>query len=151
MKHKLGARSGPRIRRAAETAAGAPAVIETLRHAVGKAGLYRGVAALLKVNQASGFDCLGCAGPEPLEDRKHAEFCENGAKAVADEATRARIGTEFFEEWDLGRLAQQSGQWLNAQGRLTHPMVRRLGATHYTPIGWAEVFALIASVGTLFF
>ncbi|SVA96678.1 uncharacterized protein METZ01_LOCUS149532, partial [marine metagenome] len=145
MKYKSGARSGARIGHPAKTAAGAPAVIETLRHVVGKAGLYRGAASLLKVNQASGFDCPGCAWPEPLEGRKHAEFCENGAKAVADEATRARVGIEFFEEWDLERLAQQPGQWLNAQGRLTHPMVRQPGAAHYTPISWAEALSLIAS------
>ena len=145
MKHRSGARSGPRIRRPAETAAGAPAVVETLRHILGKAGIYRGTAALLKVNQPNGFDCPGCAWPEPLEGRKHAEFCENGAKAVADEATRARIGTEFFEKWTIRSLAQQPGQWLNAQGRLTHPMVRRPGADHYSPISWAEALDLIAS------
>ncbi len=110
MKHRSGARSGPRIRRPAETAAGAPAVVETLRHTLGKAGIYRGTAALLKVNQPNGFDCPGCAWPEPLEGRKHAEFCENGAKAVADEATRARIGTKFFEKWTIRSLAQQPGQ-----------------------------------------
>ena len=145
MKHRSGAKSGLRIRRPAETAAGAPAVVETLRHTLGKAGIYRGITALLKVNQPNGFDCPGCAWPEPLEGRKHAEFCENGAKAVADEATRARIGTEFFEKWTIRSLARQPGQWLNAQGRLTHPMVRRPGADHYSPISWAEALDLIAS------
>ena len=130
MKHRSGAKSGLRIRRPAETAAGAPAVVETLRHTLGKAGIYRGITALLKVNQPNGFDCPGCAWPEPLEGRKHAEFCENGAKAVADEATRARIGTEFFEKWTIRSLARQPGQWLNAQGRLTHPMVRRYGTNN---------------------
>jgi molybdopterin-dependent oxidoreductase alpha subunit len=133
-----------RIRQPHDSAAGARAVVETLRHAVGKAGLGRGVGALLKVNQPGGFDCPGCAWPEDIAHRKRAEFCENGAKAVADEATRKTIGADFFARHSLTDLADRSGRWLNEQGRLAEPVIRRPGSERYEPIGWDEAFALIA-------
>ena len=133
-----------RIRQPHDSAAGARAVVETLRHAVGKAGLGRGVGALLRVNQPGGFDCPGCAWPEDSAHRKRAEFCENGAKAVADEATRKTIGADFFARHTLTDLADRSGRWLNEQGRLAEPVVRRPGSDRYEPIGWDDAFALIA-------
>ncbi|MBL9189093.1 MAG: FdhF/YdeP family oxidoreductase [Opitutaceae bacterium] len=125
-------------------AAGLKAVGVTAR-LVGEMGLARGVRALLAVNQADGFDCQSCAWPSPDGDRHVFEFCENGAKAVADEATPKRITAEFFRKHAVAELAAQSDHWLNAQGRLTEPMVLRPGATHYAPIGWEEAFALIAA------
>ncbi|MBC8069113.1 MAG: FdhF/YdeP family oxidoreductase [Deltaproteobacteria bacterium] len=109
-----------------------------------EAGLVRGARALLRVNQDRGFDCPSCAWPDP-EHRATAEFCENGARAVADEATRARITPAFFAEHSIADLLARSDHWLNAQGRLTHPMVLRPGAEHYVPISWAEAFATIAA------
>ncbi|HKR02650.1 MAG TPA: FdhF/YdeP family oxidoreductase, partial [Pyrinomonadaceae bacterium] len=100
---------------------------------------------LLAVNQKDGFDCPGCAWPEPDGERSHAEFCENGAKAVAEEATLARVTPEFFREWSVSELSRQSDFWLGKQGRLTHPMLLRAGGTHYEPISWDEAFQLIAS------
>jgi molybdopterin-dependent oxidoreductase alpha subunit len=97
---------------------------------------------LLKLNQAEGFDCPGCAWPEP-DHRSAFEFCENGTKAVAAEATRKTVGPAFFEQHSVEALLAQSDHWLEAQGRLTHPMVRRAGATHYAPISWDEAFALL--------
>ncbi len=107
-------------------------------------GLVRGVRTLLKVNQTGGVDCPGCAWPEPDRGRSHFEFCENGAKHVADEATTKRVTPEFFQQWGVAELAQQSDQWLNAQGRLTHPMLLHRDATHYEPIGWDDAFELLA-------
>jgi len=107
-------------------------------------GLVRGVRTLLKVNQTGGVDCPGCAWPEPDRERSHFEFCENGAKHVADEATTKRVTPEFFQQWSVAELAQQSDQWLNAQGRLTHPMLLHRDATHYEPIGWDDAFELLA-------
>ena len=72
------------------------------------------------------------------------EFCENGAKAVADEATRQRCTPAFFERHDVGQLLERSDRWLNDQGRLTHPMILRESATHYEPIGWDEAFDVLA-------
>jgi molybdopterin-dependent oxidoreductase alpha subunit len=132
-----------RLDRASGAAAGVAAVTKTA-HLVGGMGLARGVRALLEVNQANGFDCQSCAWPSPDEHRHVFEFCENGAKAVADEATPLRVTREFFAQHSVAALAAESDYWLNAQGRLAEPVVLRPGATHYAPISWDEAFALIA-------
>jgi molybdopterin-dependent oxidoreductase alpha subunit len=108
-------------------------------------GLVRGARTLLKVNQPGGVDCPGCAWPEPDRERSHFEFCENGAKHIADEATTKRVTPEFFQQWSVADLALQSDQWLGAQGRITHPMLMRRGATHYEPVSWDNAFELLAS------
>ena len=127
-----------------KVAAGLPAVWQTLRFTMREMGLARGVGQLLKLNQKTGFDCQSCAWPSPDGHRKTAEFCENGVKAVADEATTRRITPEFFARHSVAELAAQSDHWLNHQGRLTEPMLLREGATHYEPISWPDAFALIA-------
>ena len=134
----------PLITEAATSAAGIPAVISTMKHAFEQMGISRSAKALLKVNQKSGFDCQSCAWPNPDDHRHIAEFCENGAKAVADEATTKLITREFFREWSVKDLAKQSDYWLNRQGRLTEPMVLREGASHYEPITWNDAFSLLA-------
>jgi molybdopterin-dependent oxidoreductase alpha subunit len=109
-------------------------------------GVGRSARTLLKLNQVGGFDCPGCAWPEPAPGKRHtAEFCENGAKAVAEEATLRRIGPEFFAEHPVAELAGRSEHWLGQQGRLTTPMVLREGDTHYEPISWPDAFELIAA------
>jgi molybdopterin-dependent oxidoreductase alpha subunit len=124
-------------------AAGIPAIVATLRHAVSEMGVVRSARALARVNQADGFDCPGCAWPEHAE-RHHAEFCENGAKAVAEEATRRRVGPELFAQYTVAELARQSDFWLGKRGRLTHPMFLARGAERYEPISWDDAFGLIA-------
>jgi molybdopterin-dependent oxidoreductase alpha subunit len=98
----------------------------------------------LKVNQVDGFDCPGCAWPETGK-RSHFEFCENGAKAVAEEATLRRITHEFFAEHSVSGLATQTDHWLGRQGRLTSPVVKRPGVDHYRPIAWEEALMLVAA------
>ncbi len=103
----------------------------------------KGAKTLLSANQPDGFDCPGCAWP----DRNHAstfEFCENGVKAVAAEATARRAGPELFARYSVRELAQHSDFWLEDQGRLTHPMVYDAASDHYLPIAWDDAFALIA-------
>ena len=126
-------------------AGGVPSIIEAVKSAWGEIGPIRGTRTLLKLNQMGGFDCPGCAWPEPDDERSHAEFCENGAKHVADEATTKRVTPEFFKQWSVADLSYQSDQWLNQQGRLTQPMVLRAGHTHYEPIKWDDAFKLIAT------
>ncbi len=127
-----------------EVAGGVPAVVSSLQHAWGEMGPVRGTRLLLQVNQKHGFDCPGCAWPDPDAERSATEFCENGAKAVAEEGTTARVTPEFFRQWSVEALSRQSDLWLGKQGRLTHPMVLREGATHYEPLSWEEAFALVA-------
>jgi molybdopterin-dependent oxidoreductase alpha subunit len=133
-----------RVGKRFKVAAGLPAVYETMRFTLREMGAVRGINQLLHLNQKKGFDCQSCAWPSPDEHRQVAEFCENGAKAVADEATTRRITREFFAQYSVAELAAQSDHWLGHQGRLTEPMVLRLGATHYEPITWDEAFALVA-------
>ncbi|MGH9874579.1 MAG: FdhF/YdeP family oxidoreductase [Pyrinomonadaceae bacterium] len=127
-----------------KVAGGIPSIIATAKTAWNEMGVGRGVRTLLKLNQKTGFDCPGCAWPEPDGERSHAEFCENGAKHVADEATTKRVTPEFFRERSVVDLAEQSDHWLGKQGRITNPMVLRRGATNYEAISWDDAFALIA-------
>jgi molybdopterin-dependent oxidoreductase alpha subunit len=125
-------------------AGGIPAIISTLKSSWSEMGLIRGARTLLKINQPGGVDCPGCAWPEPDGKRSHFEFCENGAKHVADEATTKRVTPKFFEAWSVADLSEQSDYWLGAQGRITHPMFLRTRATHYEPITWDDAFNLLA-------
>ena len=126
-------------------AAGIPAVAVSINRTVKQMGLTRSARTLRRLNQADGFDCMGCAWPDPDPgERSFAEFCENGAKAVAEEATVRRVTPEFFAEHSIDDLAAQSDYWLGQQGRITHPMVRHEGASHYVPISWDDAFALVA-------
>ncbi|MFC9997056.1 FdhF/YdeP family oxidoreductase [Nocardia sp. NPDC127526] len=125
-------------------AAGVKAVTVALERAVEEMGVVRTARTLARVNQRHGFDCPGCAWPEPTGMRRPAEFCENGAKAVAEEATLRTVTPEFFAAHSLDELSEKSGYWLGQQGRITHPMVLRPGAAHYSPIDWAEAYRLIA-------
>ncbi|MGH9966997.1 MAG: FdhF/YdeP family oxidoreductase [Pyrinomonadaceae bacterium] len=127
-----------------KSAGGVPAILSAVKSAWSEMGSVRGLRTLLRLNQQDGFDCPGCAWPEPDQERSHAEFCENGAKHVADEATNKRVTPEFFSAWSVTDLSFKSDYWLGKQGRITHPMLLRSGATHYEAIGWDEAFDLIA-------
>lgn len=129
---------------AKEYAAGVPAVLVSLERAAQQMGLARTARTLTRLNQRHGFDCPGCAWPETPGHRKPAEFCENGAKAVAEEATLRTVTPEFFAAHPIPELAAHTDYWLGQQGRLTHPMVVRPGGDRYEPIGWDEAYRLIA-------
>ena len=125
-------------------AAGLSAIKETVTSAYTQMGPVRATRALKNLNQVGGVDCQSCAWPDPDEKRTVAEFCESGAKAMADEATRTTIGREFFAGHSIADLAEHDDQWLNEQGRLAEPVVKRKGGTHYDPISWVAAFELIA-------
>jgi molybdopterin-dependent oxidoreductase alpha subunit len=123
---------------------GVAAVISAMRYIMGRMGVIRGTSSLLRLNKIKGFDCQSCAWPSPDDHRHIAEFCENGAKALSDEGTRRRITPEFFARYTVHELRQKPDFWLNEQGRLTHPMILREGASHYEPLSWDAAFSLIA-------
>ncbi|NEW45097.1 FdhF/YdeP family oxidoreductase [Nocardia cyriacigeorgica] len=127
-----------------QQAAGVTAVAVALKRAVEDMGVVRTARTLARLNQVDGFDCPGCAWPEPTGHRRPAEFCENGAKAVGEEATTRTVTPEFFATHSVTELADKSGYWLGRQGRLTHPMVLRPGDDHYRPIAWDDAYQLIA-------
>lgn len=128
----------------AHVAAGLKAVLETAQFTLKEPGLARGVSALSHLNQFDGIDCPGCAWPDPDHERSFNEYCENGAKAIAEEATDKRCTPEFFRTWSVADLSRQSDYWLGHQGRLTHPMILKPGSDRYQPISWENAFALIA-------
>ncbi|MFF9686381.1 FdhF/YdeP family oxidoreductase [Streptomyces sp. NPDC014623] len=133
----------PRIDAVRHAAAGLPAVAHTLRVAQQQMGVRRTAQTLLKVNQKDGFDCPGCAWPEGGK-RHTAEFCENGAKAVAEEATLRRVTPGFFAAHPVADLATRSGYWLGQQGRITHPVYLPEGADRYEAVTWERAFEIIA-------
>jgi molybdopterin-dependent oxidoreductase alpha subunit len=126
-------------------AGGIPSVLATVSRAYDEMGIRRSLRTLSTVNQKGGFDCQSCAWPDADGPRGAIEFCENGAKAVAWEATTRRATPEFFARYSVAELSQRSDHWLGEQGRITHPMLLRSGATHYEPIGWENAFALVGS------
>lgn len=137
--------TGLRLAKVAEVAAGLPAVVSSMRHVFGEMNLARGVNALLQLNQKKGFDCPGCAWPDPDDERSPiAEYCENGAKAIAEEATSKTLTPEFFAENSVASLSLLDDFEIGKKGRLSHPMHLPPGASHYQPIGWSDAFELIA-------
>ncbi|MBV8504821.1 MAG: FdhF/YdeP family oxidoreductase [Alphaproteobacteria bacterium] len=105
--------------------------------------VLKGSRALLSMNQPEGFDCPGCAWPDPKHTSSF-EFCENGAKAVSFELTKRRVSREFFAQHAVAALERESDHWLEEQGRLTEPMRYDAATDHYVPVGWDEAFGLIA-------
>jgi molybdopterin-dependent oxidoreductase alpha subunit len=136
--------SGLTVTAQQDHAAGPTAVAVSMKRALERMGPTRTARTLLRLNQAEGFDCMSCAWPDPDPGHRHvAEFCENGAKAVAEEATKDRATPAFFAAHSIEDMDGHSEMWLGQQGRITHPMVKRPGGTHYEPIEWDEAFALV--------
>jgi molybdopterin-dependent oxidoreductase alpha subunit len=129
-----------------KSAAGIPAVVSSVKHVIGEAGIVRGWEALKKLNQKDGFDCPSCAWPDPDDDRNsNSEYCENGAKAVAEEATAKKLTGEFFTKHSVQELAALTDFEIGRKGRIAQPMYLPEGATHYQPITWNEAFKKIAT------
>ena len=134
----------PKISSPKNSAAGIPAVVSTMKYGLTNMGVINSITKLSKVNDFHGFDCPGCAWPDPDDHRSFAEFCENGAKAVSDEATKSRVDSNFWSKWSISELSQKSDFWLNSQGRLTEPMIIRQDSNYYQPISWEDAFDVIA-------
>ena len=128
-----------------EVAAGIPAVISSIKHVFAEMDPIRGTKALLKMNQKDGFDCPGCAWPDPDDERSPiAEYCENGAKAIAEEATTKALWASFFAEHSISELSQLNDYEIGKKGRVAQPMYLPEGGIHYQPIAWENAFNLIA-------
>ncbi|GHF51591.1 FdhF/YdeP family oxidoreductase [Streptomyces griseosporeus] len=128
-----------------EWAAGVPAVAHALEYSLAETSPLRAGRTLLTMNQVDGIDCPGCAWADPAPGHRHRnEYCENGAKHINDEATTRRVTADFFRGHPVSELARRSDAWLNQQGRLTEPMVKRPGSDFYEPISWSDAFGLMA-------
>jgi molybdopterin-dependent oxidoreductase alpha subunit len=134
----------PEVGKPEHAAVGIPGIYWSMRYAMREMGPSRAARTLLTMNHIDGFDCPSCAWPDP-DRRKAAEFCENGAKAVAWEATRKRVGADFFAQYSVADLLAHDDHWLESQGRLTEPMYLPPGGDHYRPISWDDAFRLVAA------
>ena len=138
--------TGIRLEKIPTTAAGPTAVFSALGHINNEMSWSKGIKVLAKMNQFNGFDCPGCAWPDPDEKRAFlAEYCENGAKAIAEEATDKKADPLFFEKYSVNGLLEWSDYEIGKAGRITQPMVLFKGETHYKPIEWKIAFDLIAN------
>jgi molybdopterin-dependent oxidoreductase alpha subunit len=127
-------------------AAGIPAVVAAMNDVLHETGPLRGLHALLHMNQKGGFDCSSCAWPDPDDDRSPiAEYCENGAKALAEEATTKKLTGEFFAQNSVTGLAALTDMEIGKKGRIAEPVYLPKGATHYQPITWDEAFKKIGN------
>lgn len=128
-----------------ENSAGIPALVSAFNHMSRYMNIGDMVKTTFKLNQKGGIDCPGCAWADPDDERSAlGEYCENGIKAIAEEATKKRIGPEFFKQHSISTLLEWSDFQLGKTGRLTQPMVLHEGAEHYEPISWEDAFKLIA-------
>ncbi len=129
-----------------KVAAGIPGVLSGLKHVVNEAGMVRGFKALSQLNKKGGFDCPSCAWPDPDDERSRlGEYCENGARAVADEATTKKIDARFFADHSVQSLAELSDYEIGKKGRIAEPVYLRKGGTHYEAISWDHAFDKIAN------
>jgi len=129
-----------------KTAAGIPAVLSSFRHVLGEAGLIRGWKALKKLNQKDGFDCPSCAWPDPDDERNGStEYCENGAKAIAEEATGKKLDNDFFSKHSVEELAELSDYEIGRKGRIAQPMYLPKNGSHYQTVTWDIAFQKIAA------
>jgi len=134
-----------KIKSPKKVAGGLEAVVSSAEHVFGEVGVVEGTKTLLKLNQFDGFDCPGCAWPDPDEHRSVVEFCENGAKAVAEEATNAKCDVEFFKKHSVMEMLQWTDYEIGKSGRVVQPMILRDGTDHYEPIEWTDAFQLIGN------
>jgi len=125
-------------------AAGSEGIMAAMKHSFKEMGVYRAMTTLLHMNQKEGFDCPSCAWPDPEKPSRIGEYCENGVKALADEATTSNIGADFFEKYSVEELALRTDFELNALGRITEPLLLKEGSIHYISISWEDAFELIA-------
>src|SRR5258706_16143144 len=129
-----------------KAAVGIGAVLSAGKQVFGEAGIVRGLTALWHLNKKGGFDCPSCAWPDPDDERSGiAEYCENGAKAVAEEATLKKLTPSFFSRNAVDDLAKLSDYEIGKKGRLAHPMVLPKGAAHYQAISWNDAFKKIGN------
>ncbi len=126
-------------------AAGMPALTSSLAHIHEETGVLDGIKILNKLNQKDGFDCPGCAWPDPDHRSSLGEYCENGVKAIAEEATTKRVDRDFFAQHSVEELSHWSDYEIGKAGRITEPFILRAGTSHYEPITWEAAFAHIAN------
>ncbi|MGJ5642746.1 FdhF/YdeP family oxidoreductase [Formosa sp. S-31] len=136
--------TGIKLTQPATHAAGFTGVKVALQHAFKEMGVVRSLKTLSHMNQIDGFDCPGCAWPDPEKRSKLGEYCENGAKALSEEATNKVIDAAFFAKYSVEEISGWTDFQIGKSGRLTQPMILKPGEVHYLPISWEDAFKTIA-------
>ena len=134
-----------RISKPKNTAAGIVGVQKSFSIGLEQAGIKKTLQTMLSVNRFDGYDCPGCAWPDPDNHRSTFEFCENGAKAFATEATNKRLTPGNLMESSVTELSMMTDMELDKMGRITHPMYLREGSEYYEKIDWKDAFEIISS------
>ena len=138
--------TGIRLAKVPKTAVGVKAISSALSHIKKEVGITKGIQLLSNINQKNGFDCPGCAWPDPDDKRALlAEYCENGAKAIAEEATKNKVSPMFFATNSIQELSKLSDYEIGKSGRITHPMYLPKGESHYKEISWENAFEMIGN------
>ena len=125
-------------------AGGTKALKVALNHMRKEVGLFKSIKTLNIMNQQDGFDCPGCAWADPDSPSKLGEYCENGVKAMAEEATFERVDRDFFKRYSVEEISQWTDFKIGKSGRITEPFILRPGSIHYEPISWDEAYKTIA-------
>ncbi|PCJ94499.1 MAG: hypothetical protein COA50_12115 [Flavobacteriaceae bacterium] len=136
--------TGIQLKEPSTYAAGFTGIKVALQHVFKEMGIAKSLRTLSQMNQKDGFDCPGCAWPDPKEPSKLGEYCENGAKALAEEATNKRLDAAFFAKYSVEELSNWSDYQIGKGGRLTEPMVLKPNSVHYEPISWENAYAILA-------
>jgi molybdopterin-dependent oxidoreductase alpha subunit len=137
--------TGLKLGKIKKSAGGLPAVASAIRQVAGEAGLVRGWKALKKLNQKDGFTCPSCAWPDPDDERKSfTEYCENGAKAIAEEATSKKLDAGFFAKHTVAELAALTDHEIGRKGRIAEPLYLPMNAENYQAISWDDAFNKIS-------
>ena len=137
--------TGLKLRAPKQKSAGVPGILTAVKHATRYVGPVNAAKIMFRLNQHGGIDCPGCAWPDPDDERSRlGEYCENGVKAISEEAQKKKLTADFFATHSVEEMLGWSDFEIGKQGRLTEPMLLREGATHYTPVSWDTAFRLIA-------
>ncbi len=136
--------TGIQVSEPKDFAAGLPAIKVAVQHTFKEMGAIEALSTLSHMNQPEGFDCPGCAWPDPEKPSKLGEYCENGAKALAEEATYDKVDAQFFKTHSVEKISTWSDYKIGKSGRITEPMVLKENSVHYEPISWEAAYALIA-------
>ena len=136
--------TGLKVGKIQDKAAGIKGIKVALGHASKYMAPGQAFKTMFKLNQKGGIDCPGCAWPDPDDERsKMGEYCENGIKAISEEAQKKTIGKDFFAQHSIPEMLQWSDYEIGKQGRLAEPMLLREGAGHYEPLSWEDAFKMI--------
>lgn len=127
-------------------AGGIPAVVKATKHLLGEMSPIKAGMVMFKLNQFNGPDCPGCAWPDPDPERSSlGEYCENGAKAIAEEATSKIVTAEFFKNNKISELKEKDEFYLGKLGRIAQPLHKKSGSDHYQEISWDAAFTIIGN------